>query len=156
MFLEVNPNYLFPRLYLGASPPYSLLKEFSTFIQYESAKGRQILEKASQGTYITSQCSNAYTSNYFNTSMKLELDTAVLTSNAAADGDYGAYYTLYHRIPGGMANLVSDGYCGYVFSDRGGFSNSQGITIDNYTPASNAVFLHVYNQAGNAPPMPGP
>jgi len=156
MFLEVNPNYLLPRLYLGTSPPYSLLKEFSTFIQYESANGRQILGKASQGTHMTSQCSNAYTSNYFNTPFKLELDTAVLTSNAAADGPYGAYYTLYHRIPGGMANLVSDGYCGYLLSTRGGFSNSLGITIDNYTPTSNAVFLHVHNQAGNAPPMPGP
>lgn len=120
MFLEVNPNYLLPRMYLGTSPPYTLMKEFSTFIQYESGNGRQILEKASQGTYMTSQSSNAYTSNFFNTGFKLELDTAVLTSNAAADGPYGAYYTLYHRIPGGMANLVSDGYCGYSLSTRVG------------------------------------
>jgi hypothetical protein len=63
---------------------------------------------------------------------------------------------LYHRIPGGMANLIPDGYCGYSLSTRGGFSNSLGITMDNYTPTNNAVFLHVYNQSGNAPPMPGP
>jgi hypothetical protein len=156
MMLEVNPSYFFPRLYLGTSTPYTLLKEFSTFVQYESPRGRQILSKGSFGGYLTSQNSNAYTSNYYTTEVKMELDTAVLTSNALRDGPYGAYYTIYHRIPGGMANLDPDGYCGYTLGPRGGFSNSQGMTLDNYTCKENAVYLHVYNQAGNAPPMTGP
>ena len=157
MFLELNPSYFFQRMYLGTSTPYHLVKEFSTFVQYESRRGgRQILTRGSFGGYMTSQNSNAYTSNYYNTQVKLELDTAVLTSNALRDGPYGAYYTIYHRIPGGMANLLPDGYCGYTIGPRGGFSNADGVTVDNYTGLQNSVFLHVYNQAGNAAPMGGP
>lgn len=155
MFLEVNPNYFFQRMFLGISTPYNLVKQFSSFVQYQSVRGVQILEKASQGAYMMSQQSNAYTSNYFNSQIKLELDTAVLSSNAVMDG-VGGYYTLYHRIPGGMANLTPDGYCSYNLGPRGGFSNGNAVTLDNYTPLSNSVFLHVYNQAGNAPPMTGP
>ena len=121
MFLEVNPSYFFQRMYLGTSTPYHLVKEFSTFVQYQSPRtGVQILSQASFGGYMTSQNSNAYSSNYYNTQLKLELDTAILSSNALMDGPYGAYYTLYHRIPGGMANLLSDGYCGYVIGPRSG------------------------------------
>jgi len=157
LHLEINPNYFFQRMYLGTSTPIQMMKEFSTFVQYESPRtGRQILGKASYGGFMVSQNSNAYTSNYYNTQVKLELDPAILTSNALIDGPYGANYTVYHRIPGAMANLISDGYCGYLIGPRSGFSNSQGVNVDNLTSINNAVYLHVYNQAGNAPPMPGP
>jgi len=156
MFLELNPNYLFQRMYLGNSTQ-NLLKEFSTFVQYQSPRtGVQILTKGSLGGYMISQASNAYSSNYYNTQVKLELDTAVITSNALMDGDAGAYYTIYHRIPGAMANLVTDGYCGYYIGGRSGFSNNARVNVDNYTCVDNSVFLHVYNQAGGAPPMGGP
>jgi hypothetical protein len=155
VFLEVNPSYFFQRMYLGNSTPMNLVKEFSSFIQYESRRvGRQILD--TNGGMMMSQMSNAYTSNYYNTQIKLQLDPAILTNNAAIDGPYGGYYTLYHRIPGAMANLVSDGYCGYYLNARSGFSNNQIVDVDNYTPRNNGVYLHLYNQAGNAPPMPGP
>jgi len=155
VFLEVNPSYFFQRMYLGASTPMNLVKEFSTFLQYESRRvGRQIID--TNGSYIFSQMSNAYSSNFYNTQVKLQMDTAILTNNAAIDGDYGGYYTLYHRIPGAMASLVSDGYCGYYLSARGGFSNDQIVNVDNHTALNNGVYLHLYNQAGNAPPMPGP
>jgi len=157
VFLELNPSYFFQRMYIGASTPINLVKEFSTFVQYESPRtGRQILGKASYGGYMFSQMSNAYASNFYNTQMKLELDPAVLTSNAAIDGPYGARYTVYHRIPEAMASLVSDGYCGYYLSARGGFSNDQIVNVDNHTAFNNGVYLHLYNQSGNAPPMPGP
>lgn len=157
MFLELNPSYFFQRMYLGTSTPYHLIKEFSTFVQYEShTSGRQILVKGSFGGYLTSQSSNAYSSNYYNSQVKLELDTTVLASNALRDGAYGAYYTIYHRIPGAMANLVSDGYCGYTLGTRGGFSNASGVNVDNHSGLQNSVYLHVYNQAGNAAPMMGP
>ena len=157
VFLEVNPSYFFQRMYLGASTPMNLVKEFSSFVQYESRRvGRQVLEKSSHGGYMFSQMSNAYASNYYNTQLKLELDPAILTSNALIDGPYGGYYTLYHRIPGAMANLISDGYCGYYLSARGGFSNNEIVNVDNHTALNNGVYLHLYNQSGNAPPMPGP
>lgn len=157
VFLEVNPSYFFQRMYLGASTPMNLVKEFSSFVQYESRRvGRQVLEKSSHGGYMFSQMSNAYASNYYNGQLKLELDPAILTSNALIDGPYGGYYTLYHRIPGAMANLVSDGYCGYYLSARGGFSNNAIVNVDNHTALNNGVYLHLYNQSGNAPPMPGP
>ena len=157
VFLEVNPSYFFQRMYLGASTPMNLVKEFSSFVQYESRRvGRQVLEKSSYGGYMFSQMSNAYASNYYNGQLKLELDPAILTSNALIDGPYGGYYTLYHRIPGAMANLISDGYCGYYLSARGGFSNNEIVNVDNHTALNNGVYLHLYNQSGNAPPMPGP
>jgi hypothetical protein len=156
MFLEVNPNYFFQRMYLGNSTQH-LVKEFSTFVQYQSPRtGVQIMGKGSVGGYMTSQASNAYSSNYYNTQVKLELDTAVLSSNALMDGVAGAYYTIYHRIPGAMANLVTDGYCGYYIGGRSGFSNNVRVNVDNHTCVNNSVFLHVYNQAGGAPPMTGP
>ena len=156
MFLEVNPTYFFQRMYLGRTPPLHLVKEFSTFLQYESPiTGRQILGKASYGGFMTSQESNAYASNTYTAQVKLEIDPAVLSRNAAIDGPYG-YYTLYHRIPGAMASLVSDGYCGYVIDARSGFSNNQIVNVDNRTALNNGIYLHLYNQSGNAPPMPGP
>jgi len=156
MFLEVNPNYFFQRMYLGTST-MNFVKEFSTFVQYESPRtGRQILANASHGGFLVSQNSNAYTSNYYNTQVKLELNPGVLSSNALIDGPYGAYYTVYHRIPGAMANLISDGYCGYYIGPRGGFSNGVLVNVDNRTSINNSVYLHVYNQEGNARPMPGP
>ncbi len=155
MFLEVQPNYYFQRMYLGTSTPYNLVKEFSSFVQYESARGRQILATAATGGQMVSQMSNAYTSNYFNTPLKLELNPHEILSNVAQDGTDAAIYTLYHRIPGAMANLVSDGYCGYVIGPRGGFSNPT-LTYDNRTALANTAFLQVYNQQGAAAPMPGP
>jgi hypothetical protein len=155
VFLEVNPSYFFQRMYLGASTPLNLVKEFSSFVQYESPRaGRQILD--TNGGMMFSQMSNAYSSNYYNTQMKFQLDPAVLTNNAEIDGPSGGYYTLYHRIPGAMASLISDGYCGYYLSARSGFSNDQIVNVDNHTPLNNGVYLHLYNQSGNAPPMPGP
>jgi len=157
MHLEVNPNYFFQRMYLGTSTPIQMVKEFSTFVQYESPRtGRQILGKASYGGFMMSQNSNAYTSNYYNSQVKLELDPAILMSNALIDGPYGVKYTVYHRIPGAMANLLSDGYCGYNIGPRSGFSNDRIVNVDNRTCINNAIYLHVYNQAGNSRPMPGP
>jgi len=156
MFLEVTPSYFFQRMYLGNST-MNLVKEFSTFIQYESPRtGRQIMSKSANGSYLFSQGSNAYSSNYYNTPLRLELDTSLIMSNALADGLLTHnYYTLYHRIPGAMASLISDGYCGYNIDARSGFSN-QLITYDNHTAYNNSVFLHVCNQPGATPPMPGP
>ena len=155
MFLDVRPNYMFQRMYLGTEPPFQLTKEFSTFVQYDSGRGSQILPTSAHGGWMMSQESNVYASNYFNTPLKLELDPAVLTSNAIMDGPAGGYYTLVHRIPGAMATLVDDGYCGYALGPRGGFSNPN-LSYDNRTGVANSVFLEVYNQQGAAPPMPGP
>jgi hypothetical protein len=157
MFLDVRPNYFFPRMFQGTSSPYTLVKEFSSFVQYQSARtGPQIMPSASIGGWMTSQRSNVYASNYFEAPLKLELDAATMMSNYLMDGAAGGgTYTLYHRIPGAMAELVDDGYCGYNLGVRGGFSNPTMI-YDNRTPYANAVFLEVYNQQGAAPPMPGP
>lgn len=154
MFLEFQPSYFFPRLFLGNTAPYTLLKEFSTFVQYESPLyGKQILSTATHGTYLASQQSNIYTSNYFNTPLKLELDTNVLRNNYIRDA-YHVNYTVYHRIPGAMASLIQDG-CDNFIGARGGFSNATPL-YENWMSRSNSVFLHVYNQHGAAPPMPGP
>jgi len=153
MIVDVSPSYYFPRMFLGTSTPYNLVKEFSSFIQYEPAGGqRQII--ATHSGSMMSQQSNAYTSNYFNTPLKFEIDSAVVASNALTDG-YSANYTLYHRIPGAMATLLSDGGCDLLIGARGGFSNPA-PTYDNCMSYSNSVFMHVYNQQGAAPPMPGP
>ena len=83
--------------------------------------------------------------------MKLEMDSAVILSNWAADGPTG-YYTLYHRIPGAMANLIVEEGCTTVIGQRGGISNAA-PTYDNRTPTSNGNFIHIYNQNASAPPF---
>jgi hypothetical protein len=157
MFLEVHPNYFFPRMFLGRSTPIHLVKEFSSFVQYQTARGTQILGASMNPSYMTSQNSNLYGSNFFNTPIKLEIDPAVVMSNAILDGPAGGYYTLFHRIPGAMATLVEDPDCGceLTIGTRGGFSNTNNI-YDNRMGTQNSVFLHVYNQQGTAPPLPGP
>lgn len=155
VFLEVKPSYFFERMYLGNDAPQNLVKEFSSFVQYQTpSTGRVIMPVSALGDWMFSQNSNIYTSNFYNTPIKLELNTATLMSNTLIDGP-GGYYTLYHRIPAGMANLVDDGYCGLVIGARGGFSNPT-MAYDNRSGTQNNVFLHVYNQQGAAPPMPGP
>jgi hypothetical protein len=156
MFLQATPSYFFERMYLGRSTPLNLVKEFSTFVQYETigSGGPQIVPGSENGNWIWSQNSNAFTSNYFNLPLKLEMAAATVMSNYLRDGP-GGFYTLYHRIPGAMANLIDDGYCGYLIGDRGGFSNPA-LTYDNRSAATNSAFVEVYNQHGAAPPMPGP
>ena len=158
VFLEVKPNYFFDRLYLGTSTPYTLMKPISSFLQYQTVStGRVIFSRSIVPDMITSQQSNLYTSNYYNTGFKMEIDTPTLMSNLFIDGPVGGYYTLYHRIPGGMATLQPDSECAcdYIVGGRGGFI-SDAPTFDNRTGLSNSVFLHVYNQQGAALPLPGP
>jgi hypothetical protein len=152
MFLEINPQYYFPRFYLGTSPPYNSVHPISTFVQYETANsGRQIL--ATYSDMITSQQIQANSSNVYNNQVKLELDTSILLRNAANDGPQGGYYTIYHRMPGGLANQVINTACGcpeqYIIGARGGFSNNpdRPVTFNNNTQPKNAVFLHVFNQS---------
>ena len=145
LFLELNPSYLLPRMFLGTSNDANLIKEISSYIQYQSpSAGTSILPDATVTSYITSQQSNLYTSNAFQTQIKLHMDSGVVLSNAAADGPNGGYYTLYHRIPGGMASLIADGYCGYTIGTRSGFSN-QYPTYANLQGPTNTVFMHMYN-----------
>jgi hypothetical protein len=147
MFLEVNPNYMFQRSLMGSQGNnYTLIKPISTFIQYTSPTTNITLHLPESHCEVnmTSQQSNTWTSNYFDTPIKLEINTTTVRNNFAIDGNNG-YYTLYHRIVGGMAELISDGYCAYLIG-RSGFSN-QTPTYDNRTPGRNGVYLHIYNQA---------
>ena len=145
LFLEMNPTYFLPRMFLGTNTNPNLVKSISSYVQYQSpSAGTRILPTANNTSWITSQQSNTYTSNVFTSQIKLELDSGTVLSNAATDGPNGGYYTLYHRIPGGMASLVADGYCGYTIGDRGGFSNEY-PTYDNRQGAANTVYMHVYN-----------
>jgi hypothetical protein len=157
MLLEVRPNYFFDRLYRGTSSPYSLVKPVSSYVEYNGlSTGRIVLPASLTTDYMTSQSSNLYESNYYQGPLLLQLDTPMLMSNLLIDGPAG-YYTLYHRFPGGMAQLMDDPDCGCdkVIGGRGGFSNA-GLTYDNRTATQNSVFLHVYNQQGAALPLPGP
>lgn len=157
VLLEVRPNYFFDRLYRGTSSPYSLIKPVSSYVQYNGiSTGRTIFPASATTDYMTSQSSNLYESNYYQGPLMLQLDTPMLMSNLLIDGPTG-YLTLYHRFPGGMAQLMDDPDCGCdkVIGGRGGFSNPA-MVYDNRTAAQNSVFLHVYNQQGAAAPLPGP
>jgi hypothetical protein len=146
LFLEMNPSYFLPRMFLGTSADANLIKSVSSYIQYQSLStlSTTILSNATNVSYITSQNSNVYTSNVFTNQVKLEIPSGTVLSNAAVDGPNGGYYTLYHRIQGGMASLVSDGYCGLTVGPRGGFSNEFPL-YDNRQGQTNTVFMHVYN-----------
>lgn len=138
--LEVHPSYFFDRLYLGTDADANLVKPISTFIQYQTTRGPEIVPSSFNYDYIVTQQSNNYTSNAFNTSLRLPIDSGFVLEKMAQDGP-GGYYTLYHYMPGAMARFVSDG-CDRVIDGRGGFSNT---AFDNRSSRDNAVFLHVQN-----------
>ena len=147
VFLEVHPSYMFQRSLLGSQGiNFTLIKPISTFIQYTSPNTQltsRILETHCEVNMVSQQ-SNTWSSNYFQTPMTLEINASTIIRNNVIDGTAG-YYTLYHRMVGGMAELISDGYCAYLIG-RSGFSN-QAPTYDNRTPTRNGVYLHIYNQA---------
>lgn len=141
--LEVEPTYLLPRFLLGSEEYPNLFKTISSYIQYNGAS--TFIVSGSQNTdVIISQQSNAYTSNYFTKHMKMPIDSAMIASNWAVDGANG-YYTLYHRIPGGMAQLLPGDACGYSIGTRGGMSNAEPTYI-NATPIQNGAFMTLYNR----------
>jgi hypothetical protein len=144
LILEVEPNYLLPRFLLGNEEYPTLFKNISSYIQYSGINTSSFILSGSQNTdVIVSQQSNAFTSNYFNKPMKLPIDSAIVASNWLVDGAQG-YYTLYHRIPGGMAQLVPGDACGYGLGNRGGMSNDTPTYI-NATPLQNGAFIGIYN-----------
>lgn len=142
--LEVQPTYILPRFLLGTEEYPTLFKNISSYIQYTNPTSTIIISGSQNTDMIVSQQSNAYTSNYFNKPMKLPIDSGIIASNWALDGPVG-YYTLYHRIPGGMAQLVSGDSCGYYIGARGGMSNDTPMYL-NATPPQNGVFMSIYNR----------
>ena len=141
--LEVGPTYLFPRFFLGQEEYPNLLKNISSYIQYSGGGSNFIIAGSQNSDMIVSQQSNAYTSNYFNKPMKFPIDSIVIADNWDADGPSG-YYTLFHRIPGGMAKLVSGDACGYYIGPRGGMSNEMPDYV-NVTPIEDGAFMTIYN-----------
>jgi hypothetical protein len=146
LFLEMNPSYFLPRMFLGSEYGANLIKSVSSYVEYQSLTtlSTSIIPNSVNVSYITSQNSNIYTSNVFTTQVKLEIPSGTVLSNSAVDGPNGGYYTLYHRIPGGMASLVNVGFCGITIGPRGGFINEFPL-YDNRQGQTNTVFMHVYN-----------
>ena len=145
LMLEAEPTYLFSRFFLGTDPYPNLLKSMSSYVQYQNRNASTtILSESLNTDWIVSQQSNAYTSNVFNKPMNLPISSGTVAANWLADGAVG-YYTLYHRIPGGMATLLPGDACGYSIGGRGGMSNQNPMYM-NLTPPRNGAFMHVYNR----------
>jgi len=145
LMLEVEPTYILPRFFLGTEPSPNLLKSISSYVQYQDRfASTTILTESLNTDWIVSQQSNAYTSNVFNKPMNLPISSGRVAVNWLADGAIG-YYTLYHRIPGGMAALLQGDACGYSIGARGGMSNQSPMYM-NLTPPQNGAFMHVYNR----------
>ena len=137
--VEFRPTYFFDRMYLGTDYG-TMVKPISSFIQYETTAGREIMPSSFHYDYVTTQQSNAFTSNSYATPLRLDLDTKFVLDRMARDGPNG-YYTLYHYMPGGMARFSNDG-CDRFIDGRGGLSNA---VYDNRTSKTNAVTLQLYN-----------
>lgn len=142
MILEVEPTYILPHFTAGSQP---LIKNISSYIQYSGPNTSSFIVSGSEVTgAITSQQTNPFTSNYFNMPLSLPIDTAILGSNWLADGAAG-YYTLYHRIIGGMADLKPGDGCDPVLGSRGGII-SEVPNYMNATPVQNGAFMGIYNE----------
>jgi len=139
VILEVQPTYLLPSFYLGNEAYPTLLKSISSYIQYRGNVSTFIISDSQNTDTITSQQLSG--SNYFNKPIKLPIDSGVITSNWIVDGASG-YYTLYHRIPGGMANLNPGGPCGcHTIGYRGGMNMER----PTYVNMTSAAFMGIYN-----------
>jgi hypothetical protein len=145
LILEAEPTYMLPRFFFGSDPYPNLLKSISSYVKYTNRfTSTTILNESMNTDWIVSQQSNVYMSNFFNKPMKLPISSGTFAANWQADGALG-YYTLHHRIPGGMAELVPGDACGYAIGMRGGMSNTA-PTFTNLTPPQNGAFMHVYNR----------
>jgi len=139
VILEVQPTYLLPSFHLGNEEYPTLLKGISSYIQYSGKVSTFIISGSQNTDTINSQQLSG--SNYFNKPIKLSIDSGVIASNWLVDGASG-YYTLYHRIPGGMANLNSGGPCGcHTIGYRGGMNMER----PTYLNMTSAAFMGIYN-----------
>jgi hypothetical protein len=137
VLLEVEPSYLLPSFHLGNEIYPTLLKNISSYIQYNGTSTFIVNGSENTDTILSQQSAG---SNYFNKPMKLPIDSGIIASNWAIDGASG-YYTLYHRIPGGMANLNPGGPCGcYTIGVRGGMD----MKAPTYVNATSAL-MGIYN-----------
>jgi hypothetical protein len=137
LYVDYNPTLLFSTMFAGNT---SLVKEISTFIQYENPSlTRRVLPETNVTNYITSQRSLAdatpFLSNSFDTPIRFNFDIyKSFYSTYTANNFNTVNFAIYHRIVNGATDGFTSG-----FSSLSSFSN--------FTPKSAGLFLNLVNQS---------
>lgn len=138
LFVEYNPKLLFSTMFAGNT---SLVKEVSTFIQYESPTlPRAVLAETMHTGYMTSQRAVTETipflSNTYDTPIRFNFDVYSSFYNTYAINNFNPVnFTIYHRVVNGR----SDG-------TTSGFSNAVS-TIANLTSKTAGLFINLQSQS---------
>ena len=120
VFVEYNPILIMPSMFQGTGSP---IQAVSTFIQIS---GSILPESVTTKYMLSQQWLPSNNSNYFNPSMRLEINPYL--------NSLGANMTIYHRL----VNANSDGA-------TTGFSGPTDIT--NFTPKHGGLFINLINQS---------
>ena len=113
----------------------TLTKEISSYIQQENVTG--IFQESVTTKYMTSQLfytqNSPFLSNYFTTSVRMELNPYAVASNVAANLPQSTNYTISHRIVEGY--FSPDAIAGF---------NDNTLIYDNRT-SQNGLYIQMMN-----------
>ena len=132
VFVELQPNFFFPRLNPVTGGSQNVVKEISSYIELNTpATGRMRLEESVITKYITSQNVTTGSSNYFDTNFRMELNLYDAATNATLNLPLSTNLTVYHRIVNGLSNGANTGFIG------------PNVLYDNYQ--SGALYVQMMN-----------
>lgn len=134
LFVDYYPNLFFPPMGVGTE---SLVKEMSTFLQVQTTgSGTVVFPESVVTTYVTSQMSNANTSNTYATPIRFELNAYdSLLASYAANSSNPFFISVYHRIVNGFSTITNET----------GFQSTGSQTVDILTPKPAGLFLQMCN-----------
>jgi hypothetical protein len=138
LFVEYNPKLLFSTMFAGNT---SLVKEVSTFIQYESPTlPRAVLAETMHTGYMTSQQpinpSIPFLSNVYDTPIRFNFNVYSSFYHTYAINNFNTVnFTIYHRIVNGRSDGTTSGF-------SGNFS-----TIANLTSKTTGLFIDLQSQS---------
>jgi hypothetical protein len=131
MFVEMSPSLFFPQL-LTAGTGLNVVKEISSYLQIQTPiSGRVMFQESINTKYITSQLTDANSSNYFNTPVRMQINPYTLATNVALNAPGTVNVAVYHRIVNGLSNLVAN---------NGGF---QGPTVNYDNRTSQGLYVQL-------------
>jgi hypothetical protein len=128
MFVDLEPSLFFPPLYQVSGGNQNVIKEISSYLELNTpTSGRVMFQESINTKYLTSQIINTDLSNYFNTSVRMQINPYTLQTNINLNSPNTVNVTVYHRIVNGLSNPTNPGFLGPVvnYDNR----TSQGLYV---------------------------
>ena len=143
LFVDYRPSLLFSTMRPGTT---SLVKEMSTFIQYESPSlGRGVLPETTVTTYLTSQRSindtTPFLSNSYDTPIQFNFNVYKSFYNTyVLNNSNTVNFAIYHRVVNAMMDVTNT---------NSGFSSAS--TFANLMSKTSGLFINLQNASPTLP-----